>query len=77
MITIQEYIKKLDDAIIRAQLSENYDKEIVDFLLDLKREKTPRPVHSCDDPKCIICGSPQEYDYYERKRSYQEYDYDD
>jgi hypothetical protein len=63
MRTIQDYIEKLDDAIIRAKNASEYDKEIVDFLEDLRRLKTPRPVHSCDDPKCIICGSSQEYDY--------------
>ena len=58
METLSQYIKRLDDCIERAKYAFPYDKETVQFLEDLKSEKRPKQYHSCDDPFCVICGSP-------------------
>ena len=55
---LQQYMKRLDDCIERQRYSSEYDKEVIEFLEHLKREIRPKQYHSCNDPECIICGSP-------------------
>lgn len=57
METVQQYSQRLDDCIERNRYNDNYDKETIEFLLDLKRLQSPKQYHSCDDPACIQCGN--------------------
>lgn len=57
MENLNQYLKRLNDCIERNRYNcENYDKETVEFLEDLRSKMRPIQYHSCDDPECIICG---------------------
>lgn len=57
METLQEYLKRLDECIEYAKFSDSYNKDIVEFLEQLRKLQSPKQYHSCDDENCIICGS--------------------
>lgn len=66
---LDQYLKRLEQCIDRNRYSSDYDKETVEFLEQLYREKRPRRMHSCDDPLCVTCGNPyatysEDYDNY-------------
>lgn len=57
MESLKDYLKRLDDCIEYAKYTDSYNKDIVEFLEELKRIQRPKEYHSCNDINCIICGS--------------------